>query len=293
MLDINLNLYKVFYIVAKSRSYADASNKLNISTQAISKNIKQLENILDTKLFFREKDGMILTKSGNDLFKYIDIALSSIDFGEKLTFQKNDLSSGEIIIGCPSHLTIFYLMDYVDKAKKNYPNLKIKLISGANSEEMINLLLEHKIDFIIDTTHIETSYNNVEIEELKRVENIFISKYQLQINNLKELEKLKYILNFEYTSTIKKLMETLREYNISIKASMECDITEVRIDGVKRNLGIGYVMKELVKKELENKELYEVKLPIKLPSSEINLIYIKEQLTNADKQFIKKYLKSQ
>ena len=52
MLDINLNLYKIFHIVAKSKSYSDASNKLHMSTQAISKNIIQLENILGTKLFF-------------------------------------------------------------------------------------------------------------------------------------------------------------------------------------------------------------------------------------------------
>ncbi len=39
-------------MVAKSKSYSDASNKLNMSTQAISKNIIQLESILGTKLFF-------------------------------------------------------------------------------------------------------------------------------------------------------------------------------------------------------------------------------------------------
>ena len=51
-------------------------------------------------------------------------------------------------------------------------------------------------------------------------------------------------------------------------------------------------MKEAVKNELENKELYEVKLPIELPISKINLIYIKEQLTQSDKKFIKNYLKN-
>ena len=50
-------------------------------------------------------------------------------------------------------------------------------------------------------------------------------------------------------------------------------------------------MKEAVKNELENKELYEVELPIELPKFKINLIYIKEQLTQADRKFIKEYLK--
>ena len=51
-------------------------------------------------------------------------------------------------------------------------------------------------------------------------------------------------------------------------------------------------MDEAIKNELENKELYEVKLPIELPISKINLIYIREQLTQSDKKFIKNYLKN-
>ena len=73
---------------------------------------------------------------------------------------------------------------------------------------------------------------------------------------------------------------------------MQYDITELRINATKRGLGIGYVMKESVKNELENKELFEIKLPIKLPVSKINLIYVEEQLTQADKKFIKNYLKN-
>ena len=56
-------------------------------------------------------------------------------------------------------------------------------------------------------------------------------------------------------------------------------------------MGIAYVIKESVKKELENKELYEVQLPIELPSVKLNLIYQKGELTKVDKKFIKEYLK--
>ena len=79
--------------------------------------------------------------------------------------------------------------------------------------------------------------------------------------------------------------------HINIKANIECDITELRVEAVKRNLGIGYVMKEAVEKELEKREIYEVKVPIELPKVKINLIYKKEQLTIANKKFIKQYLK--
>ena len=274
MYDISLSLYKTFCVVAQSKNYVDASNKLHISTTAISKNIRQLESLLGTTLFYREKDGVRLTGAGNEFFKYAEQGLATLSLGEKLIIQKNDLATGEISIGCPSHLTTFYLMDCIEKAKVDYPNLKINLISGADFNKMIQMLEEHKIDFMIDTTQVDTNYNNIVVEELK------------------ELENKKYILNFEYSSTTKKLRNTLKQHDIEIEANMQYDITELRINAAKRGLGIGYVMKEAVKKELDNKELYEVELPIELPMSKINLIYIKEQLTQSDKKFIKNYLKN-
>ena len=50
-------------------------------------------------------------------------------------------------------------------------------------------------------------------------------------------------------------------------------------------------MKNASKQAIENGELYEVKMPIKLPSNSINIVYLKNRLTKVDKAFIKDYLK--
>ena len=51
-------------------------------------------------------------------------------------------------------------------------------------------------------------------------------------------------------------------------------------------------MKEATKKALDNKEVYEVKLPdfIKLPKVSLDLVYLKGHLTKVDREFIKRYL---
>lgn len=290
MTNINLNLYKIFCTVATSKSYSEASEKINVSVPNISTQILNLENQLDTKLFNREKDGVKLTEAGKELYEIVSKSMLAFEYGEKVLKEKNDLSNGTITIGCPSHITTYYLMDCIEKAKKEHPGLVVRLISSANTDKMLELLENHEIDFMIMDI-IPNSNIDLSIEELKSVNNIFVSKKPLKINDVKELENLKYILNFDYTNTTKKLMETLNKYNVQIKDTIECDVTEVRVDAAKRELGIGYVMKEAVKKELENGELYEVELPIELPNISINLIHIKNQLTRVDKSFIKKYLK--
>ncbi len=291
MSNINLNLYNIFRVVAQSKSYSEASEKLNITIPAISIAISKLEKLLGIPLFLREKDGVKLTPKGKQLYKHVNEGLEKLDFGEKLISDKNDLESGEILIGCPSHVANFYLMEKIEKAKKDFPNLRIKLIAGASSNEMFQLLRDNTLDFIIDIYANEILGKDIVTTEIEEINNIFVSKNPIEIKNLSELESLKYILNFDYTFSSRKLMEALSKHNITIESTMECDITELRIDAVKKGLGIAYVLKDMVEKELTNKEVFEVKLPIELPKTSINLTYIKGQLTELDEKFIKKYLK--
>ena len=132
---------------------------------------------------------------------------------------------------------------------------------------------------------------DIQREELKKIENIFISKAPLELKNLKELENMKLVLGLENTTTSQELTELMKKHEVIIKSDLEIDITELKVDATKMGLGLGYVMRDSVKSELENKELYEVKLPIELPKSTVNLLYLKGQLTSIDKKFIKDYLK--
>ena len=89
---------------------------------------------------------------------------------------------------------------------------------------------------------------------------------------------MKLILGLENTRTSQELTELMKQHDVTIKPDLEIDITELKIDATKMGLGLGYVMRDSVKNEINSKELYEVKLPIKLPNSSINLLYLKGQL---------------
>lgn len=290
MTNVNLNLYKIFCVVATSKSYSEASEKMNQSVSNISTQILNLENQLDTKLFIRENDGIKLTEAGKDMYDIISKSMLAFDFGEKILKEKNTLDKGRITIGCPSHITTYYLMDYVEKAKKDYPGLDVEIVGTADNSAMLELLENHEIDFIVMDVIPENKLDLI-IETLTTVNYILVSNKPLKINDVKELENLNYILNFDYTNTTKKLKELLKKYNVNIKATTKSDITEVRVNAVKRGLGIGYVIRESVKQELAENQLYEVELPIDLPTIDISLVYIKDQITRVDKKFIKSYLK--
>ncbi len=77
---VNLELYRVFYTVARCGSLTKAAEELFISQPAVSQAIKQLENQLGTALFNRTHKGMELTAQGGEVvFHDIERALQLLN----------------------------------------------------------------------------------------------------------------------------------------------------------------------------------------------------------------------
>lgn len=290
MSDTNLNLYKIFCVVAESKNYKEASEKLYLTESTISSHITNLEKKLDIVLFYRERDGLTLTEAGKELYDSMHNTIKDIEFAESAIIQNYDISKAKITIGCPSHI-FFYVSKCITKIRKDYPNLKIDIKGAADYNGLIKLLQKHIVDFVIMDIIPKDAKNEIKVKPLKKMNNIFISKELIEIQDIKELENYKYILNYEDSISTKKLFETLKTHNVEIKADIQADITEMRVEEVKQGQGIGYVMKEATEDAIIKKEVYEVKLPIELPEMNINLVYIDKYLTKIDKIFIKKYLK--
>lgn len=69
-MNIDFELYRIFYTVANNGNITAAAKELNISQPAISKSIKNLEEQLGGTLFIRTKRGVILTSEGKEFYNY-------------------------------------------------------------------------------------------------------------------------------------------------------------------------------------------------------------------------------
>lgn len=291
--DINLNLYKVFYCVAICKSFNDASVKLCVSQPAISKQIKNLEEILGVKLFYRFNKGIELTKEGKMLLEQIEKMNFYLEASIKYLSSTKNLLSGELIIGCPSHVTSFYLLKYIEKFRNDHNGVKIKIISDSTSS-LVDSLIHHKLDFIIDSFPIETNNNNLTIKPLKVFDTTLIvsNSYDVNINNVEDLNNKDFVLPLARSSMRKNFEKSLKKYNINMNVGVAVDTTDLIISSVKRNLGIGYVVKEAVLNEISNGEIKELKVDCDLPKLELNLVYIEDYLSYPAKEFLEKYIKA-
>ena len=129
-MNIDLELYRVFYVVAKNKHMTKASEELHISQPAISQSIKKLEDGLGGTLFLRSNKGMELTEEGKMFYEYVKGALELINNAENEFTAFKDLTKGEIKIGCSTTLTKLILINALKEFHKEYPNININITNN-------------------------------------------------------------------------------------------------------------------------------------------------------------------
>lgn len=200
----------------------------------------------------------------------------------------NDVEEGKIVIGIQSHIVRNYLMDKIDHFRLNHPKISIVLIDLSTSS-LIEKLQERKLDFIVDSTPIETVYNNIEIKPINSLTTCFVKSVnnKNKINSLKSLEKENVILPVSRSSLRKNLNQCFNKSNAEINPILEFETEELIIEATRRNLGVGYVVKSAIQYLVDANILKIIDMKEELPKMEINLVYIDSHLTPAANLFIK------
>ena len=112
-MDINYELYKVFYHVASTLSFSEASKQLFISQSAVSQSIKVLEKKLNQTLFIRSTKRVQLTPEGEILLKHIEPAMNLIKKGENQLLEANTLNGGQLRIGASDTICRYFLVPFL------------------------------------------------------------------------------------------------------------------------------------------------------------------------------------
>ena len=289
-MNVDLELYRVFYAVAKHKHMTKASEELHISQPAISQSIKKLEDQLGGTLFLRSNKGMELTEEGKMFYEYVKGALELINNAENEFTSFKDLSKGEIKIGCSTTLTKLVLMNSLKDFHLDYPNININITNDLTSN-LINDLKLGKLDFVIfnESNIKETNLNLEKIKELKQGFIYNPEFYDDNVNNFEDLNKFPLILQKEESNSRKLLDYVALQNNVKLIPKMEVVSQELITEFTNIGLGIGFAIIDLAKRNYKN--IKELNINKKIPNINIYLATNKSvSLTFASKMFIK-YLK--
>lgn len=243
-MDINYELYKVFYQVAKSLSFSEAAETLFISQSAVSQSIKTLEKRLNQTLFIRSTKRVALTTEGELLLKHIEPAINLITRGENQLCA--DPKSGvQLRIGASDTICRYYLVPFLKNFHKKYPNIHIKVTNGT-SLQCATLLERNEVDIIVTNSPNPALNNMMQIIPVKEFHDIFIANQEafLQTEHpvtLKELQQYPILMLDKRSTTSIFLHNLFLENSLDLVPAIELSSNDLLIDLAKIGLGIAFI----------------------------------------------------
>lgn len=258
----NLEYYKVFYTAARHGSLTVAARELSISQPAVSQTIRLLEEELGAKLFTRVSRGIRLTPEGELLYPYAEQAVKSLEQGEQKLREMLNLDLGEVRIGASDMTLRFYLLPYLETFHERFPSIKVN-VTNAPTPATLDLLTEGKIDFGVVSTPFKSG-ENIQVMPVKEIEDVFVAgrrfiAYKNRMLDLQELEHMPIISLEQRTSTRSYMDRFLSENGVILQPEFELATSDMIVQFALRNLGVGSVMKEFAREDLDNGKLFELR----------------------------------
>lgn len=289
----NLNLLKNFYVVAKKMNISEAAKELYVSQPAISQSIHQLENMLNTKLLVRKRTGVVLTKEGKLVFSLskkvhqLDIEMDALC--KQISNQRNKV----LKIGLSISLGEFYLSKFYMVFNKIYPDIRVEFIIK-NSEQILDMLIERKLDIVIDTNIININQN----EHLRKFQLLELHacfaccfKYKgFKCDEkilLKDLNKFPLLLPSKITTERKIIDCAFQSNDMQLNPLIEVNSLFNIKEMINNEVGIGWIFKDFIQSELDSQQMAEIKTDINYGKISLDVIYYDDFMSDNLRKFLK------
>lgn len=160
---MEVKILRNFIVIARECNMTRAAERLHISQPALSKQMKELEEELDKKLFRRGSASMNLTEEGMLLLQRAEDIVAMVDKTVSEFKSLDDITGGDIYIGCAESYQIRYIAQAVKAFQEKYPGVRYHLTSG-NTEQVAERLNRGQLDFALICEFPDLSkYNYIEI----------------------------------------------------------------------------------------------------------------------------------
>jgi len=244
---------KVFRTVAQHLSFRKAAEQLFLTQPAVTLQIKALEDDLGVRLFERAPKGVSLTPQGSLLLRYAREAADLVAEAEKELASKDGQMSGEFAIGVSTTIAQYVLPRLIGAFLAEHPRVQLSLHSG-NTEEIVQLLLGGKA--AIGLIEGPARHREVRTEPFMEDELVLIAPADFAFDRLTRDQLLSAtLLMREQGSGSRRVVEMALEkagFKLkSFKNVMNLDSTEAIKSAVEAGLGIGFVSRWAISKELE------------------------------------------
>ncbi len=273
---------KTFLTVVKEKSFSKASKKLGISQPAVTQQMKLLEGYLGTKIVDRKKNGIKLTKAGEQFYKIVTKLEKSIANAEKEVIKiiNKELT---FILGSSSMIGNYILPAFLTEIQDAINN--DVMIKVDNSDNITEELVDKKIDLALLESPV--FQNGIIYREWMEDELVLVCKTPLpKIVKPDELNSFRWVCREEESHTRQTIKAEFE------KAGVDCDSFNLRsvvtsstavkqtilqspvIDGVPT---VSVISKHMIEDDVNRGELFYARVKGLKITRKLYLAYSKER----------------
>lgn len=287
----NLELYKIFCVVANSNSFSEAAKLLFISQSAVSQAMNQLESQLGTKLLMRSRKGVMLNEQGKILYTFASQAIGLFNAAEERLNMLKLNEHGKLSICAGETICKHFLMHKIKSYIGLYNSAKVELVNR-NTFEAIGMLKKGRCEIgFANETFFDDSIMTKQIYSLHDA--FYISANYKNINNkifsVDELCDFNLLLLEDKCASREYINEYAKQRGIIFNPCMALASTQMLIESAKAGLGVACIAREYCKDEVKNGELIELKVDMPVPERNCYVFWLKDiSLSVAAERFISK-----
>ncbi|MCT7486270.1 LysR substrate-binding domain-containing protein [Aliarcobacter cryaerophilus] len=266
-----------FYKLCENPQVTQVASELNISQSAISLAIKSLENSLNEQLFDRIGKKLILNEKGK-YFKEKTLPSYLALMNASTIFQENKLA-GNIKIAASKTISNYIMPNIYYDFLSKYKDVKLDILT-INSSSIIDKILKNELD--IGLIEVDTQNSSLIKEKLADDELIVVSSDEKhpQIAFIDAIKK-RWILREIGSGTREIFMNKIGEISKELDIFMQLqDFEEIKTIVLNNKNTVTVLSKVIVKKELKEKKLFEIKLKNIEFKREFYLVYHKDKTKN-------------
>jgi len=267
---MDIQSLRIFKAVAEYGSISKAAKELNYAQSNITTRMQQLENSLQTVLFYRHNKGITLTAKGELLVTYADKIFRLLDETKKIMRDEEE-PQGPLGIGSMETTAAVHLPAFLSNYHSAYPQVDLNLKTGPTSQH-IEEVLNYKLDgaFVSGPlSHPDLIVKKVFKEELVLVGNLLLSRF-LESERVGNLTLLVLHKGCFYRE---KFEHWLREEGVRPSKVMEFGSLDALMGCIAAGLGVTLLPLSIVQRYSHLEEVTYYPIPEKFSLVDTLFIY--------------------
>ena len=255
-MNLTFRQLKVFDVVARHLNYTRAAKELHLSQPAVSMQVKQLEEQVDTPLIEKLGKKLFLTDVGNEMHNYARSTMQQLIDLEETIGQMKTLQQGHLKLAVASTANHFVIRMLAHFAKI-HPKIRISL-EVTNRSSLLDLLDKNQCDLVIMGSPPE-GHNLMASPFLENpLVVVTYPEHRLSAKkkvSLKDLVKEEFVMREEGSGTRIAIERFFAEQELEFKTKMDMSNNRAIKHAAEEGLGLAIVSMHTLELELKAKTL--------------------------------------